>query len=328
MFTSISQTLESAGQSVQQALSGLGGAWQGDSATAATTKTSDALANGAAVSGQATDLRASLTAATTSVQQAEARLIEIVNEFYAKLAAIGPSIIFPWGIAAAIEAATHAVTMSVEVMTETQTTLAAESGETAAAGEPVAAMAAAPASTAAGSGLGQAFGPAVQMASSLASPVVQGVSTVTGAIQSAVQKPTDSTEDDKPEDGKPEDGKPEGDPKGGMAGGAGGGAGGGVGGKAMLAHAQPNVAVPGESAATQPAGPRAQSGPGMGGSPMMGGGPHGQGAKGGADSGHSAASFLHTSDQGGEIVGDLGSVAPPVIGELDARLRPDVELRI
>jgi uncharacterized protein YukE len=334
-FDGISKALESAGQSVQQAMSGLGGAWQGDAATTATAKTSDALAKGAEVSSQATDLSSSLSAVTASVRQAEARLIEIINEFFAKLAAIGPNIIFPWGIAAAIEAATHAVTMSVEVITDTQATLAAEAGETTAAGEPVAAVtaapetgarvasAAAPAATAATSGLGQSFGPLMQMASGLASPVMQGVSTVTGAIQSASQTPQGASED-----GKPTDGKAEGEPEGGMAGGGGGSAGGGSGAKPTLQHAQPNSAIASESATPQAGGPRVQSGPGMGGSPMMGGGPLGQGAKSGAGSGHSAASFLHTSDQGGEIVGDLGSVAPPVIGERDAVQRPDVELRI
>jgi hypothetical protein len=53
----------------------------------------------------------------------------------------------------------------------------------------------------------------------------------------------------------------------------------------------------------------------MGAGPMMGG-PMGRGGKGGSDSGHKAATFLHTSDQ--DIVGDLGNVAPPVVGEVDS----------
>jgi hypothetical protein len=73
---------------------------------------------------------------------------------------------------------------------------------------------------------------------------------------------------------------------------------------------------------------RPQSTPGLGGAPMMGAGPLGLGARGGSRGGHSAASFLHTSDQGGEIVGDLGNVGPPVIGELATRQDQDIELRI
>ncbi len=64
---------------------------------------------------------------------------------------------------------------------------------------------------------------------------------------------------------------------------------------------------------------------------MMGGAPYapmaGQGANNSSNS-HTAASFLHTTDQGGEIVGDLGTAAPPVLGEADPNDPPDVELRI
>jgi uncharacterized protein YukE len=89
MLDGVSQTLQSAGQSVQQAMSGLGGAWQGASATAAGAKTTAAVQSGAEVATQATSLRASVSAVTADVAQARARLIEIINEFYAKLAAIG-----------------------------------------------------------------------------------------------------------------------------------------------------------------------------------------------------------------------------------------------
>ena len=64
-----------------------------------------------------------------------------------------------------------------------------------------------------------------------------------------------------------------------------------------------------------------------GGAGMMGAG-HGAGKAGVDGSGHNAAAFLHTSDQGDEIVGDLGNVAPPVIGEIDPNDSPDIELRI
>jgi uncharacterized protein YukE len=336
MFDGISQALNSAGQSVQQAMSGLGGTWQGDAATAATAKTSDALIKGAEVSSQATDLRASLSTVTASVRQAEVRLIEIINEFFATLAAIGPNIVFPWGIAAAIEAATHAVTMSVEVITDTQTTLAAEAGQTATAGQPVAAVAAAPetgaglasaaapAASAATPGLGQAFGPLLQMATGLASPVMEGVSTVIGAVQNAAKTAPPGA----PEDGKPADGEPGVGPTGGVPAGAGGPAGGGPGGNPPLRPPHTNAAIAGEPTTPPAGGPRVPSAPGMGGAPMMGGGPLAHAAKSSAGSGHNAASFLHTSDQGGEIVGDLGSVAPPVIGEMDVRHLPDIELRI
>ena len=91
---------------------------------------------------------------------------------------------------------------------------------------------------------------------------------------------------------------------------------------------QPSVAASSDSPTSAPNGTRPQSAPGPGGAPMMGAGHLGLGARSGARSGHSAASFLHTSDLGGEIVGDLGNVAPPVIGELATRQDQDIELRI
>jgi hypothetical protein len=66
----------------------------------------------------------------------------------------------------------------------------------------------------------------------------------------------------------------------------------------------------------------------MSGAPMMGGAPMAAGARAAVGRSHNAAAFLHTSDQGDEIVGDLGSVAPAVIGQTDSVAGPDIELRI
>jgi hypothetical protein len=333
MFGNISQALESGGQSVQQALSAMTGSWQGDAATAAATTTNDTLARGAEVSTQANDLRTSLTTVTASVRQAEMRLIEIVNQFLATLAAIGPNIIFPWGMAAAIEAATRAVNMSVEVITETQTELAGEAAKTTATGQPVSALAMTPeatlrsgvtAATPATSGLAQSFSPLLQMATGLSSPVMEGVSAVTEAIPHGAQTSPPGV----PTNGAPPEGDPTVTPGGALAGG-----GSGVAAlKPRIGNSgtpvQPSVAASNESPTSAPNSTRPQSAPGLGGAPMMGAGPLGLAARSGARSGHSAASFLHTSDQGGEIVGDLGNVAPPVIGELATRQDQDIELRI
>jgi uncharacterized protein YukE len=107
---SVSQTLDSAGQAAQQALAAAQGLWQGDAATSAAAKTTDAVADGATVSEQAANLSQSLATAAADVKQAETRLIEIITEFWATIAAIGPNIIFPWGTAAAIAAANKAIT--------------------------------------------------------------------------------------------------------------------------------------------------------------------------------------------------------------------------
>ncbi len=83
--------------------------------------------------------------------------------------------------------------------------------------------------------------------------------------------------------------------------------------------------------ATAPAQSATARASGAGGAGMMGGAPYapmgGQGANASSNS-HTAAAYLHTTDQGGEIVGDLGTAAPPVLGEADPNEPPDVELRI
>jgi hypothetical protein len=348
MFGGLAQTLESAGQSVQQAMSGLGSGWQGTAATAAGAKTNAALQSGGEVANQATGLRASVSAAAAAVAQAQARLIEIINEFMAKLAAIGPNIVFPWGIAAAIEAANEAVTSTTEVMTELQSSLAGESAHATSVGTPVAVTsgpqfgmnaaaasvpvgaAAAPLSAAAAPALGQAIGPLLQVATSVASPVMDGVSAVTQAVQTNAKTGATASGTAAGSSADQEH----------QPGGAGGGGAGkkpsfggtGAGGGPVLAAqsrlgARPSAAITTSIAGTHDGAAIAASGA-MGGMPMMGGAPMSGGTKASAGSRHNAAAFLHTSDQGDEIAGDLGSVAPPVIGQLDANEAPDVDLRI
>ena len=175
MFQGIAQALESAADPLQQAISGLGSVWQGAAASSAGATTNAALSDGADVASQSTSLGESLSTVTASVRQAEARLIAIINEFWAKIAAIGPNIIFPWGIAQAIQAAFEAVTDTAEVMTETQGTMAAQAASVAAVGAPVAMTAATPSLAA------QSFAPLLQMATGLTSPVMEGVSAATQA---------------------------------------------------------------------------------------------------------------------------------------------------
>ena len=328
-FDGINQALESAGSQVQQALSGLGDDWQGEASTAAQATTQSALSDGSKVADQAAALRSSLATATAAVQDAQARLIEIINVFWAKIAAIGPGIIFPWGIAAAIAAATEAVTSAGEVMAETQGTLAAQAAAVTTAGAPVDVTAV----PALGAGGVQGLSPLMQLATSAVSPVVQAIGSASSAASGA-NAPTS-----KP--GAPSAAAARGGDGSGGASSSGGGASGGAGafrgglsaaatapatrplGAALPAAAETTTAVEATSAKAGVAAAGA-------GAPMGGGAgaPMGHQGKAGIGGGHSAADFLHTSDQGGEIVGDLGSVAPPVIGEKDPLDSPDVGLRI
>lgn len=325
MLQGISQAFGSTGNSLKHSLASAGDAWQGASGTTAAAKTATAIANGSQVGAQSEALKSSLSAAATNVAQARVRLIEIIAEFQATMAAIGPNIIFPWGWAAAIAAANKAIATTTETMTELQTSLGAQAAQVTAAGAPVN-VTAAP-QLAASSPMSSLVSPLMSMATKGAEAGIQaGTGAASAASQAAQQAATDPA--------AATAGGVAGPP---LTGAAGGGAGGGVGGGggtplprsiASSAMVQPETA----SATTQPASVRASVGAaGSSGPGMMGGAPYGpmagQGANNSPNS-HTAAAFLHTTDQGGEIVGDLGTAAPPVLGEADPSEPPDVELRI
>ncbi|MUL78880.1 hypothetical protein [Mycolicibacterium sp. CBMA 226] len=328
MFTGISKAFDSSAGPLQQALAGLQDGWTGHASTAAASKTTAAVQDGSRVGEQSMEVRRSVANAAAQVHQGQIHLLTIIGDFQATIAAIGPNIIFPWGWVAAISAATKAISMGATVVTQLQGALATEAAAVTTAGAPV------------------LVAEAPQVLSALA-PVAQlaagGISSGTGAISSGVQsagkaaqdhQPTDPSQNPLGENGSPSDSMP-----GGAAAalGPGGIAGGFGGGPAVTAlTSRPVVAFaspPAETAATvvpaQTGGARtvaASTGVGMGGAGMMGAGSPAAGKA--SVSGHQAASFLHTSDQGDEIVGDLGTAAPPVIGEVEFNDTPDIELRI
>lgn len=325
MLQGVSKAFESTSPSLQQSLSSVDNAWQGASGTKAAAKTTTAIANGQEVGAQSDALKSSLATAATDVGQARARLIEIIAEFQATMAAIGPSLIFPWGWAAAIAAANKAIASTAEVMTELQSSLGAQAAQVTAAGAPVEVTAAPELASG---------------ASSLASPLMQmamqgaqaGIQAGTGAASAASQAAEQAASDPAAAAASGAVGPI---PAGAGAGAGAGGGGVGGGGIAAPRSVAPSAMVQPEtaSATAQPAAVRAATAGAVGGSGggMMGGAPYGPMAGQGANSSHSshtAAAFLHTTDQGGEIVGDLGTAAPPVLGEADPNEPPDVELRI
>ncbi len=354
----IAPAFESAGRPVQQAMAGLDGTWQGQAANAAMAKTSAALVNGHEVASQASSLGASLSVATASVAQAEAQLLAIINQFLATLAAIGPSLPLPWGWAAAIAAANQAITGATQVTSQLTASLDAEAAHVTAAGAPVpvtsppamatnlgasaaatpalaGSTAVSPSLAAAGAPLGATSGlaslaPMMGLATSLASPAMEGVSAATGAIGSAAAQPAsgqpagavdqhDRADDDK-QHGPPHD-------KSGIGGGGGTGSLGGIAvGSLTQSRTIEPMTVP-ETEAVAPAVSGVTAEPGAAGTPM-GGAPMGSSAKAGAGKIHNAAAFLHTSDQGDEIVGDVGAVATSVIGARAVNTTPEIELRI
>jgi hypothetical protein len=324
MLQGISQAFQSTGTSLKPALSSVGDAWQGTSGTTAATKTATAIANGADVGAQSDALKSNLASAATNVAQARARLIEIIAEFQATMAAIGPNIIFPWGWAAAIAAANKAVASTAEVMTELQTSLGAQASEVAAAGAPVD-VTAAP-QMAASSPMSSLASPLMSMATKGAQAGIQAGTGAASAASQAAQPASTGPEAAAAGVGPPIAGVGAG------GGGAGGGGAGGGAASALRSMATSTMVQPETASTVQPA--RASGGPmGSAGTGMMGGGGApmgpmaGQGANNSSNS-HTAAAFLHTTDQGGEIVGDLGTAAPPVLGEADPNESPDIELRI
>ena len=175
------------------------------------------------------------------------------------------------------------------------------------------------------SGLGS-LAPMMGLASGMAMPAMEGVSAATSGLGSAgggQGAQLASSTQPHPGDGNRNDGSHHG--AGAVAGH--GGAGVPVLPAQLRSAAQPAV-VPIEEAIPAVPASDAIAPAGMGGAPMMGGAPLARGANGGVGKSHSAAAFLHTSDQGGEIVGDLGGVAPPVIGVREAIPRPDIDLTI
>ncbi|ANW66320.1 hypothetical protein BCA37_24540 [Mycobacterium sp. djl-10] len=308
-FDGIGSALESAGNQVQQALSGLGDDWQGEAAAAAQATTRDALTQGSQVADQAATLRSSLATATAAVRDAQTRLIEIVNVFWAKIAAIGPSIIFPWGIAAAIAAAAEAVTSAAEVMAQTEGTLSAQAATVTAAAAPV--------DVSAVSGLqagAQALSPLMSLASSIPSAAMPTTDRPPGAAETDAKTTAG---------GSSAPARAAGAPGGGSAPVRGGQA------PTLTAPAARSLGAAHAATTTETMAAQGKSTAPVGsaGAPM-GGAPMGHHGKAGAVSGHSAAEYLHTSDQGSAIVGDLGSVAPRVIGEKDPLDSPAPGLRI
>ncbi|MDV3124027.1 hypothetical protein M1247_03810 [Mycobacterium sp. 21AC1] len=324
MLKGISQTFGSTGGPLQQSVNSVGDAWQGESGTAAAAKATTAIANGNEVSAQSEALRDSLASAAANVGQARARLIAIITEYAATMAAIGPSIVFPWGWAAAIAAANKAIASTAEVMTELQATLGTQAAQVTAAGAPVSVTAAPEAAT---SSLGGLASPLMSMATKGAQAGIQAGTGAASAASKAAAEPAIDPID------------PAGSGTGGAAVGGGaapgrasGGSGGGTGGTlaARSLPSSPLLQAESATAPTQSAAPRVG---GAGAPGMMGGAPvgamgAGQGANASSSNSHTSAAFLHTTDQGGEIVGDLGTAAPPVLGEADPYEPPDIELRI
>ena len=109
--------------------------WQGGSRDAADAKTQSAIADGADVATQAAGLRENLLTAASDVARARMRMIDVIDEFQAKVAAI--DVTTPSGRIAAIAAASQAHGESTAVMKELQARLSAQAEKASVIGTPV-----------------------------------------------------------------------------------------------------------------------------------------------------------------------------------------------
>ena len=347
MFEPITQAFQQGAQSLQGLMSqmGQGGGWAGQGAAGTAAKTAATLGNGAAVSAQGSALGAQGSAAGADTAQGYTRLLELIIETQHRLEALSAGI--PWTSPEMGRTAGEATSRAIEIVTELEAALTEQAANMAATGTPVAL-------TEAPTQMMSMMGPMLQVAMSMIGPGIQmatmpltmgtqmlsqGVQAGTKAATSMAQtlgKGTPGTPKvTSPASLGPSLGNPASTPKpGGSGSGAGlGGGGGGVPGRVLPTAVQTNLATPSETGSSaQPAAVRAAaSSTGAGAGGMMGGAPmagaRGAGA-GGSTGDHSAANFLHTSDQGDEIIGDLGNVSPPVLGENDPNADVDVELRI
>lgn len=135
MLKGVSEAFDGTAIPMQQALGAVAQDWQGVSGEAADAKARGALTNGAAVAAQADGLSANLSVAASNVLQSRIRMLDIIDEYQATLAAVDVSTLA--GRAAAVEAANHATTESAAVMNQLQDTLGTQASQASKIGAPV-----------------------------------------------------------------------------------------------------------------------------------------------------------------------------------------------
>jgi hypothetical protein len=135
MLQGVSNAFDGTAKPLQQARGSVSHDWKGGANAAADAKTHAAVANGAQVATQADGLRENLSTAASDVAQARKRMIDIIDEFQSKMAAIDLST--PDGRAAAVAAANEANTESAAVMKDVQGKLGASAQQASAIGAPV-----------------------------------------------------------------------------------------------------------------------------------------------------------------------------------------------
>ena len=133
---------------LQQAMGSAANDWQGESGAAANAATQAVVVKGAAVANQANGIGNNLSGAASDVAQARQQMIEIIDDYHAKVAASNLST--PSGRATALAAANQASQEASAVMKELQGNLGAQAGELSKLGAPIGVTRAVPVKTSGG----------------------------------------------------------------------------------------------------------------------------------------------------------------------------------
>lgn len=343
IFSGLSTLMESMVGASSGALKAADQVWQGMSASANTAKSATAAAEGTAVGAKAADVSANTATGAGVVSTGNLTMQGVIAKFMATASVAMASIWTPFGAPALLAAAVIALDEAMIVVTGTKTALAPETAKqlTNATQIPI---------TGAPSTVSP-FGVASTVLDSVGTPLTslagQGLSsmgTMTKQLTDAHQKQFAANEKKGVSTpgasalagaGAGGAGKSGGGGGGGAKVGGGAGGGGGVGGVAAPLQARPNMPNLGtpataESASTSPSTGRATTAS-SGMMPMGGGGAGAAAARGGeGGEGHGSPEFLVTAEHGSEVVGDLPSAAPSVLGaDADTEIEsPDIELRL
>lgn len=362
IFDGLSTVLETAMTMAQSSLKLVDQLWSGSAATAATTKTTEASANSAALSTQGTGMSIDIQAAAGIVAAGLATVQGIIVGTVGKIGALSVTLATPPGQAAALGFATEGLAEATTAVAVTRAQLLGPTTQMAANGAPVrvtnaptaAPGAAAQSPFAIASSVLDTVSPAVSTVSELPSMIAGPVTSMLSGRPPAMHLPVSGTEFSSARgDGSDLSGRSGGlgsadlgglgDPGGLGGGGAGGlggvGAIGGVG--AMSAPLGAARAVTPVGGATEPTGYAPQSSnktavqatspmpASMG--PMGGAGAAARGA-GSSESGHDVPDYLVTEDHGHEVIGEVPDVAPAVLGGAEPAepepAGPDLELRL
>lgn len=346
VFEGLSKVLETSLSMSQGALEALDKLWTGQASVSAAAKTTEAGANSAALSGQGSGISFNIQAAAGIVATGLATVQAIIAATIGKVLVIGPGLLTPVGQGAAVLFANEGLAEATTAVAVTRAQLLGPTTSMTVNGAPVAVTSAPTTATA----------PTTQSPFAMASTILQAVSPVLttaaelpSTLSTPVQKMLTLQDKEIPDIEPARMAHPErvddpdhtGPSPGATSPASLGGAPmpGGIGPMATpLGPARASMPVPGTTepagyvpgTATKTAVTAAPATMPASMAPMAGAAGAARGA-GAADEHHEIPDYLVTEDNGQQVVGEVGGVAPPVLGDDQPAApapAPDIELRL